>query len=66
MSKPVWLKIVKDACKTTAFEDLLDTKLSYSKGENLQYGELKMRSYFQTKFNNKNQAIQILKLDPGC
>ena len=53
LSKPIWLKIVKEACKEKAFEDLLEKASTYSKGNQLNYGELKMRSYFTTKSINR-------------
>ena len=32
MSKPTWLKLVKEACKETTVEDLLEQASDYSKG----------------------------------
>ena len=48
--------IVKEAYKSKAFDDLLEQQLSYSKGEQLVYGELKMRRYLKTRNMNSNQA----------
>ena len=43
LSKDMWKNKVKEAMKIKAFDDLLDTQASYSKGKSLFYGELKMR-----------------------
>ena len=62
LSKNVWLKRVKEACKSKAFEDLTDTQMEYSKGNNLGYGSLKMRGYLKTRDINKSQAILLFKI----
>ena len=46
MSKYKIKKIVKEAYKGKAFDDLLEKQVTYSKGNELVYGELKMREYF--------------------
>ena len=62
MSKKSWLTKVKAAMKVKAFEDLLDTQESYSKGESLSYGDLKLRSYFKSKRLYPSQATLIFKI----
>ena len=61
MSKDKFSKIVKDAFKTKTFEDLLDRQLQYSKGSDLVYGTLQMRSYLKTNEISTNQAELIFK-----
>ena len=61
-SKKCWLKKVKESCKNIAFENLLETQSSYSKGSNLGYGKLKMRSYLKSKKINSKQAKIVFKI----
>ena len=61
-SKFIWLKKVKKACKNIAFENLLDTQMEYSKGINLGYGSLKIRTYLKSSEINSNQAKIIFKI----
>ena len=61
-SKLIWLKRVKKACKKLAFENLLETQMEYSKGSNLGYGSLKIRSYLKSTEINSNQAKIIFKI----
>ena len=48
-SKDHLSKLVREAYKSKAFEDLLLKQENYSKGRNLMYGELKMRRYLKTR-----------------
>lgn len=61
-SKSIWLKKVKEACKISAFENLLETQMDYSKGSNIGYGKLMMRSYLKSKKISSNQARIIFKI----
>ena len=54
-------KVIKDASKDKVFSNLLCAQLSYSKGSNLLYGKLQMRSYLKTKFITRQQASLIFK-----
>ena len=47
MTKAKFSKLVKDAYKEKAFDDLLLLQENHSKGSNLVYGELKMRRHFK-------------------
>ena len=45
-----------------AFEELLETKESYSKGDILQYGELNMRAYLKSKKLNATQGKVLFQI----
>ena len=62
LKKRKWLKIVKEACKEKAFDNILDEKDELSKGSEIQYGEFKMRNYFKSKLINVKQAKLIFKI----
>ena len=49
MKKKKLSKILKEAIKIQAFDNLLEKHVTYSKGSNLIYGQFKMREYFTTK-----------------
>ena len=54
-------KIVKEASREKVFNDLLVIQEQYSKGSNLSYGKLKMRSYFKKKEISRQHASLIFK-----
>ena len=60
-SKETLSSEIKKSCRSKAFDDLLLKKEGYSKGNNLEYGELKMRSYLKSEFINSNDAKTIFK-----
>ena len=62
MSKDKLSKILKEANRKKAFEDLLDKQGTYSKGSNLVYGKLQMREYLQSENLNINQKKLIFKI----
>ena len=61
MTKSQMSNLVKEAYKAKAFDDLLEKQLTYSKGGELVYGELKMRRYLKTNNINSSQAKLIFK-----
>ena len=61
-SKDQLSKLVREAYKSKAFEDLLLKQENYSKGRNLMYGELKMRRYLKTRSLSKEQASLAFRL----
>ena len=52
---------MRKAYKEKGFEDLLLKQENYSKGSNLQYGELKMRSYLRTQEITREQASLVFR-----
>ena len=62
LSKSQMSKMVKEAYKQKAFDDLIDHQLSYSKGDNLEYGELKIRGYLKNLSINPSEAKFIFML----
>ena len=61
LSKYQLSKLVKSACVEKSFDDLILAQERYSKGKELNYGKLKIRSYFTTNNISKEQAILIFK-----
>ena len=58
LSKYKMKKIIREAFKNNAFDDLLEKQMTYSKGNELVYGELKMRSYLKNQnINTKNKKL---------
>ena len=58
LSKYKMKKIIREAFKNNAFDDLLEKQMTYSKGNELVYGELKMRSYLKNQnINTKNKSL---------
>ena len=55
-------KIVKNAHKDKAFEDLIEQQSTYSKGSNLDYGKLMMRGYLKNQNITVSQAKLIFLL----
>ena len=48
--------------KSKAFEDLLDLQSKLTKGENLMYGNLEIRSYLTSNQINSKQAQSIFRI----
>ena len=61
-SKTSWQNKVRQSMKAKAFEDLLESQTELSKGSNLNYGDLKMRSYLKSNHINIKQAKLIFKI----
>ena len=59
MTKNQISKIVKEQYRSKAFDGLLELQLKLSKGDNLVYGELKMRGYLKYQKLNPNHAKLI-------
>ena len=54
-------KLVKESYKSKAFDDLLYQQQQLSKGDNLIYGELKIRGYLKVQKIQPQQAKLIFK-----
>ena len=62
LSKYKMSKMVKEAYKSKAFDDLLEKQSTYSKGNELVYGEFKMRGYLSNqniKSTNKKLIFSL-------
>ena len=53
---------MKEAVRRKSFEDLIEKKETYSKGEELQYGQLSMRPYMKANRLNAQQGINLFKI----
>ena len=62
MSKLKWKKIVKNAMREKAFNDLIEIHDSYVKGEDLSYGKLESRTYLLSKNMTTSQKRLVFKM----
>ena len=50
--------MIRETYKSNAFDDLLEKQMAYSKGNELVYGELKIRSYLKNQnISTKNKKL---------
>ena len=62
LKKIKFKNIVKEKCKSKAFEDLIKIKSQHSKGKEVVYKELKIQKYLKSNKLTKNQKILLYNL----